>query len=180
MKVFLGSWKREKKGWVHVDMYPQNDFTIEDDARTLKTFRNGSVTELQAIHLLEHISHRDVRGMFKHWLRVLQPEGRAVVEVPDILAISKAYIAWHEAGGEWEEEAALGLVRRPAKDLSHRSWQTLFGGTHQHRGHWNGSYWDAMRLQREMKEAGFRDVVAEKPVESLPTWGPSIRVVGTK
>ena len=180
MKVFLGSWKRHKDGWVHVDLYPQNDFTIEDDARTLKTFRNGSVEELQAIHLLEHISHRDVKGMFKHWLRVLKPGGRAVVEVPNILSIAKAYLEWHEAGCQWTEVAALGLCRRHAAKLSHRSWQTLFGGTHEHRGHWNGSYWDAFRLMAEMKDAGFSEVHEEKPVESLPTWGPSIRAVGAK
>lgn len=179
-KIYLGAWKHPRPGWVNVDLYPQDETTIKDDARTLKTFRKASVDLILAVHLIEHISHKDIQGMFRHWQRVLKPGGEAVVECPDLFTIAKAYLKWHEQGCQWTEELATKLVHRPLNVLSPRSWQTLFGGTHEHRGHWNGSYWDAPRLKMEMEQAKFSQVRVEPAKESLITWGPSIRVVGVR
>jgi len=177
MKVFLGCSQNIRPGWLNVDLYPRSETVIKDDARTLATFRDGSITELESLHLIEHISHRDVPKMLRHWRRAMAPGGKLSVECPDILAIAREYVAWHEAGWTWTDSAANRFVKKPASALSHRSWHTLFGGTHEHPGQMNGSWWDAPRLVMELKEAKFVSVRAEAPVHSNPQWGPSIRVV---
>lgn len=180
MRVFLGCWKNLRKDCVNVDLYPAIPGVRKDDARTLATFEPGSVDLLLSLHLLEHISHKDVPAMFRRWLEVLRPGGRVVIECPDILSIATEYVRWHENGRSWTDEAALRFVRKKAEALSYRSWHTLFGGTHEHEGHKNGSWWDEWRLRRELEDAGFARAVGESPRESNPQWGPSIRVSAEK
>ena len=180
-KMFLGCWTHPREGWVNVDLYPQAPGILKGDARTLKGFSNESFDLILATHLIEHISHRAVPGMLRHWRRVLKSGGQAIVECPDGLAIARAYIQWHDDfGGEWHDDLSIPLVRKTTDKMHYRSWQTMFCGTHQHQGHWNGAHFDARRLLWEFTEAGFSEVRQEEPVESDPGWGPSIRIVGVR
>lgn len=180
MRVFLGCSNNIRKDWVNVDLFPVSKEVVQDDARKLSKFKPASVETIESLHLLEHISHKDVPAMFVRWLEVLVPGGKVVVECPDILAISKEFVAWHEAGRVWTKEASWRFARKDQSQLSHRSWHTLFGGTHSHEGQKNGSWWDSFRLVQELEVAGFVKVRSEPPVDSIPQWGPSIRVVAEK
>lgn len=49
---------------------------------------DGSVDEVYASHVLEHFSHKDTMKVLRDWVRVLKPNGRLTIAVPDFEAIA--------------------------------------------------------------------------------------------
>ncbi len=54
---------------------------------------DGSVSEIYASHVLEHISHREIEKALDNWIAKLAPGGRLRIAVPDFQQIAKRYLA---------------------------------------------------------------------------------------
>lgn len=48
-------------------------------------FKDNCFTEIHCIHMMEHIEKRDHRFLLNEIYRVLKPEGKAFIEVPDFM-----------------------------------------------------------------------------------------------
>jgi predicted SAM-dependent methyltransferase len=71
-KLHLGCGKRYLPGWVHIDLadFPHIDY--RQDVADLSNFETGSVDEIYASDLLEHIPRHKVPGALAEWSRVLR------------------------------------------------------------------------------------------------------------
>jgi len=62
------------------------------DARDLSIFPDNSFVALYASHVLEHFDYRDeLLAVLKEWYRVLSPEGRLFISVPDMDVLCRMY-----------------------------------------------------------------------------------------
>lgn len=68
-------------GWVNIDLAPEVKADHHEDAAALPGFAAGSVDEIYAGHLAEHVE--DVAAAFARWHEVLRPGGALTVAVPD-------------------------------------------------------------------------------------------------
>lgn len=81
MKLNLGSAGLNIKGYKSVDLYDDRaDFKM--DVLNLK-FEDNSIDEILASHMFEHLSPHYSVPALKEWYRVLKPDGKLIMEMPD-------------------------------------------------------------------------------------------------
>lgn len=128
MRLNVGSGYFPLDGWTNIDQHCQAD--IRDDFRDLEF---TDVDEINATHLLEHISWRDtgiVLSIFRTWLR---DGGKLTVEVPNMASIMR---------------------RGPADDL----WLPYVYGSHEHDGEHHKAGFTAASLTEALSTEGYRAI----------------------
>ena len=84
MKLEIGAGENPTEGYTHLDNRELPDIEIIDDARLLSKIENESCDEILAKQVLEHFSHRDTEDILKIWYSKLKPNGKLIIEVPDL------------------------------------------------------------------------------------------------
>lgn len=84
MRLEVGSGYFPAEGFVHLDANPNAPHVeIIGDAAGPIDLDDGTVDELRAVDVLEHISYRRTDAALAEWARVLKPGGKLYVQVPD-------------------------------------------------------------------------------------------------
>lgn len=86
MKVNVGCGEFRAEGWLNVDMTktdggPQPDIVA---SATDLPFEDASVDRLYAGHVLEHLTPEDVVKALREFRRVIRPEGKVMIVLPDL------------------------------------------------------------------------------------------------
>jgi predicted SAM-dependent methyltransferase len=76
--------------WLYLDKFVRRGDVLPMDGAAL-AFADDSLGCVYASHVLEHFSHRDTRRVLNEWYRVLKPDGKLIVNVPDF---DWACMAW--------------------------------------------------------------------------------------
>lgn len=92
LRIEIGCGHDPSPGYVHVDADRRaRDVEYHADASRLP-FADGSVEELLAIHVLEHVHATDLLTTLQEWRRVLRPGGFAQIHVPDAPNVFAAFL----------------------------------------------------------------------------------------
>jgi predicted SAM-dependent methyltransferase len=85
---------REKKaGWKILNIQPAPGVDFVGDCVDLSRFADGSVAEVYASHVYEHLGYQtDLLRAFKEVRRVLAPDGRFMFGVPDLRVLCKLFL----------------------------------------------------------------------------------------
>lgn len=118
MRVEIGAGERPAPGFLAVDVNPRTAGVLAG-ALDLP-FRSGSIEEIRAVDVLEHISYRDTDRALAEWARVLRPGAPIYVQVPDADKIMR----WYVAGDS--RLRALDVVR-PCPLMLGAQWRLLGG-----------------------------------------------------
>ena len=89
IKLNLGSGNQNIPGYLSVDLYDKRADVLMD-ARKLE-FKDNSVVEIVASHLIEHLNPYHIESILREWRRVLKPGGRLVIEMPNIAELCKRF-----------------------------------------------------------------------------------------
>jgi predicted SAM-dependent methyltransferase len=138
IKLYIGCGTQIKEGYYNIDQYVYASGVIQMDIFNL-SFESDSVDEIFTEHMLEHIGKYEVPLALKEWARVLKPDGKLVMNLPNI---------------EWCMQQWL------AKPEDERwGWQldTIFG-LQTHPGEFHKTGFTAPRLQQLLKVAGFQNI----------------------
>ena len=134
IRIEIGAGNTLEQGWIAWDIKDGHD------ARKLD-FSDGTVDEIRAVHVLEHIPYFETLPTLIEWHRVLKPEGRLYVAVPDFAKIVGAM---------------LGGVADPNLE------RYIVGGqTDEHDFHY-ALFWGA-KLGSMLIDAGFKSVKSAEP-----------------
>lgn len=78
-------------GWEVLDIVPRQNVDHVGNARDLSRFPEGTFAEVYASHVLEHFDYREdeVLRALKEWRRVLVPNGKLYVSVPDMEVLAQ-------------------------------------------------------------------------------------------
>lgn len=134
LRLHLGCGTRRLSGYINVDAREDVEPDIVSDVLKLDWVESGTVDEVYACHVLEHIPNPKVA--LQEWHRVLMYHGVLRLSVPDMFGIFDAY------------NAGVHLER-----LSGLIW-----GGHKYVGdnHFHG--WDFEELAQLLRVCGFFDV----------------------
>jgi GT2 family glycosyltransferase len=91
IKLNLGSGGIDYPGFLSVDLYDKRA-NIPMNITKLD-FDNNSVSEIMASHVFEHLNPYHSVDILKEWLRALKPGGKLSMEMPDIEALCKSFLA---------------------------------------------------------------------------------------
>lgn len=116
IKLNLGSGTTRYEGWKNVDFDRKCKPDYVANVKKLP-FKDNSIDEIFASHILEHTTIQD--DVLKEWERVLKPNGRITIAVPDLFQLLAEYRAGiidliyftatiygaKEFGKEWDKKA---------------------------------------------------------------------------
>lgn len=155
MKLNIGCGGRRIEGFTGVDAVqrPAADIIARADAIPLE---DGSVEEIMAIHLFEHFYRWECDTVIAEWLRLLQPGGRLVLELPNLIKCCENVIHGRMVGGKEPDQLSMwGLYGDPREGdpfMAHR-WA-----------------WSPKTLKNFLESKGFIKIY-EKPTQ----WHPAGR-----
>jgi predicted O-linked N-acetylglucosamine transferase (SPINDLY family)/predicted SAM-dependent methyltransferase len=93
LRLHIGGLER-KKGWKILNANPGDHVDFLGDIADLSAFAEGSVAEIYASHVLEHVDQKSMLGVLKGIHRVLRtPGGRLMISVPDLDALCELYLS---------------------------------------------------------------------------------------
>lgn len=72
-------------GYINVDGTPATNEVYVQNITGSFPIPDNTVDEILSVHVIEHISRKDIPSMIKEWLRILKPGGKVVTEWPDML-----------------------------------------------------------------------------------------------
>ena len=145
-KVEIGAGPHRKEGWLATDVTWNCPFWL--DATEPWPFPAGSVRYVYADNVIEHISLRENRELFRHARAVMGPGGTIRLCTPDIGRLVSLYCAANADTREtlaWSQ--SQGHVAVHAVDLLRIAFTE--------HGHHLGYMWDIESLSAELLTAGF-------------------------
>jgi len=81
-RIHLGSGIYHWPGMDNVDAIGNPN--VKADVRELEMYEDGSIDEVYAIHVFEHLPRLEVDGVLTEWCRILKPGGKLVMEMPSM------------------------------------------------------------------------------------------------
>lgn len=104
MKLNLGCRLDIRDGYDNIDIAPLDPRVIAGDIRSL-TYDPGSVEEIIAQDVLEHIYPSESAAAIRHWFSLLAKGGTLTVRVPDIFKQCQLVVS-----GQWDSRAFSWMV----------------------------------------------------------------------
>lgn len=92
LRVEIGSGAFPSPGYVHVDANRSARHVEHIATASSLPFADGTVEELLAIHILEHVHASALLPTLREWRRVLRPGGFAQIHVPDAATVFAAFL----------------------------------------------------------------------------------------
>ena len=152
LKLDLGA------GNVRLPGYTAIDDSLGHDVRALP-FRDDSVDEIRASHVLEHIPYREALPTVEHWFRVLKPGGIIRIAVPDFDKI----VEWYREN-RGEEMNLEGFLMGGQVDTTDR----------------HNAIYQSQKLEGLMRAAGFEDIKPWKGDDDCSGLPVSLNLQGRK
>lgn len=91
LRLNIGCGKRLLAGYVNIDVVARPGIDLQAHADQIP-LPDGCAVEVLAIHLVEHVPSWHVPGLLDEWERLLEPGGRLVLEMPDVMKCARNLI----------------------------------------------------------------------------------------
>ena len=144
IRLNLGARNKPVEGFLGMDIDPHDGIDFVGDVSDLSRFKDESVSEILASHILEHFPHPRTLAVLREWHRVLISGGRLLIAVPDLSRAMDIYKKFGQS--DW-------LIRWLWGDQEYKTAYHYVG-------------FDEDRLTGLLLSAGFSDVFR---VEELPS-----------
>ncbi len=162
MKLNLGSNRNILHGYINIDQYVDHPEVHKYDILSLP-FQSGSVEEILAEHLFEHVGFGDEQALWTECYRVLKPGGRLIVETPDMEWLCKAFL---EAQDDFKTFYQVGTIDHffgSGRDVSQR-WSVLIAnifGNQNGKGQFHKNAYTLPKFTAISKLIGFSECSVE-------------------
>lgn len=152
VRLHLGCGREYWPGYVNVDADPAatSDLCV-NFTEIGAVFRDASVSEAVMIHSLSYLTLWEARDLFRSVVRLMQPGGRLIIELPDLAKCARSAIG-HEGNLDAYLEALRGVYAFDMEWMVNRRVFTpyVFG-------------WSSWHLKLELEQAGFGTVTICDP-----------------
>ena len=100
-KLNLGCGDKLIDGYINVDLVTERAGVTPDvncDIRKLTVFDTDYADEILAVHVIEHFWRWEVEDILAEWVRVLKPNGKLILECPNLISACEEFLKDPEAG----------------------------------------------------------------------------------
>jgi predicted SAM-dependent methyltransferase len=92
IKLHLGCGTKHLEGYTNIDIRYLPGVDEVNNIRFLRNYKENTVDEIYACHVLEHFGRWEYKDVLKRWFEILKPEGKLRLAVPNFSAICSYYI----------------------------------------------------------------------------------------
>ena len=155
LKLHLGCGSQKKAGFINIDHRATPATDMVCDIIHLP-YPENSIDRIETYHVIEHIPHPQIPDMLREWHRILQPGGALIIECPNFDEAVREYLD----GNEFRIFNIFGLQR-------FRGDAHLFG-------------YNFKRIEKILREAGFKEIQQTEPLDYHKNEEPCIRIESVK
>jgi predicted SAM-dependent methyltransferase len=91
MKLHLGCGTKHLKDYTNIDIRYLPGVDEVNNIRFLRNYKENSVEEIYACHVLEHFGRWEYKEVLKRWFEILKPGGTLRIAVPNFESAVKWY-----------------------------------------------------------------------------------------
>jgi predicted SAM-dependent methyltransferase len=132
-KLNLGCFNKQLPGFINIDIRPECNPDIVDNAFTLEKIEDNSVSLIYVCHMLEHLDYKESKQALQVWYRKLKRTGILRLAVPNL-----------------EKACSLYLLTRD-KNLV----KSMFWGSQRHDFDQHKNGWSYDELYQDLVDVGF-------------------------
>lgn len=163
-RLHIGCGPRRLAGWVNADLVSHKPGVVTDIELTDLPYVDGSVDEILAEHVLEHLSFAEEALAWPEMARVLRRGGRLTLEVPDFEWVCAVFLAGVD---DWREFYVVGHADHYAGcgTALNQRWgivQTMFFGNQNGDGQFHRSAYTEGKLRALARRTGFSAIKVER------------------
>jgi len=116
MKLNIGCGKKFEPGYCNIDLY---ETLIADKIMSALNleFEDNISDEIKAIHVIEHLTYFEAIYALSEFFRVLKPNGKAIIEIPNL---SRACQLYSNSDDEFKKQILDWIFGAPHKGLQHK------------------------------------------------------------
>lgn len=152
IKLNLGCGNNLIPGFTNIDKYDTEADVLLDMCELESMFNENTVDEIVIYQALEHIPWHKTVPTLQSCYKVLKPDGKIIIEVPDIEVVAQ----WIISEG-WSQKAQDNIYGG-----YHRPWDTgRYPDYDFHAGSIHYQCFTFQRLLQDLESVGFRDVVRQ-------------------
>jgi len=113
MKINVCAGRHILEGWTNVDAvvskHPKARGKVPEILADMTSIPlpDECADELMCIHGIEHVLPWDAEAAVKEWCRLLKPDGRLVIECPDLIKCCKNVISGYKVAGKHPDQMGL-------------------------------------------------------------------------
>lgn len=146
MKLNLGCFNKKIYGFINVDIRPDVNPDVIDDAFKLEKFHENSAELIYCSHMFEHLDFDEADKAIRRWYSVLKKDGILRLSVPNMEAVFAHYFYWKN----------LKLLR------------SALWGSQRHPFDYHRCGWDESTLTEFLTERGFKNCRIWSPESTEP------------
>jgi predicted SAM-dependent methyltransferase len=91
MKLHLGCGTKHLNGYKNIDIRYLPGVDEVNNIRFLRNYKENSIDEIYACHVLEHFGRWEYKDVLKRWFEILKPGGQLRLAVPNFQSICAYY-----------------------------------------------------------------------------------------
>ena len=157
----IGPGIQRVEGFESVNIVPGRNVDYVYDCSRKMPFAENTFNVIYASHVLEHIIWYNVQPVLSEWVRILKPQGRLEIFVPDGLKICKAFVDAEE--GRTSDFTLDGWYKfNPEKDPCVWANGRIFtygdGDGNRQSPNWHFTVFSQRYLSKCMQQAGLIDI----------------------
>ncbi len=164
LRLHIGCGPNVRPGWVNIDRVARAPGVVTDVDPTGLPYPDGTVCEILAEHVFEHIDFAEEQAAWREMARVLRPGGVLTIEVPDFEWVCRTFL---DARDEWRDFYRVGHPDHYAgcgRALDQR-WgilQTMFFGNQNGAGQYHRSAYTEAKLCALAARLGFMQIAVAR------------------
>ena len=91
IKLHLGCGTKHLEGYTNIDIRYLPGVDEVNNIRFLRNYKENSVDEIYACHVLEHFGRWEYKEVLRRWFEILKPGGKLRLAVPNFSSICEYY-----------------------------------------------------------------------------------------
>ncbi len=164
----IGPGNDRIEGFETLNITPERNVDYIGDASKRLPFKDNTFDTIYSSHTLEHIPWYHTEQALKEWTRVIKPNGRLEVWVPDGLKICKALVDSELYGENYSFKDGwykFNPEKDPCKWASGRIFTYGDGSGNPNNPNWHRALFTPRYLMKLFKSVGLHDVRELRPEE---------------